>query len=93
MTETITGGYEIDDSLARVDFDKVTAWLTATYWSPGIQKPEVIRGARNSTIVAGCYLDGAQVGYLRLVSDKTRFAFSWMYTLMNLIGEKESPGA
>ncbi|MBI4827253.1 MAG: GNAT family N-acetyltransferase [Nitrospinae bacterium] len=75
MIEAIAGGYEIDDALARVDFDTVARWLTATYWSPGIQKPEVVRGARNSTIVVGAYRESAQTGYLRLVSDKTRFAF------------------
>jgi GNAT superfamily N-acetyltransferase len=66
---------EIDDSLARVDFDKVHGWLAGTYWSPGVGKEEVIQGAKNSTLVVGAYQGGAQAGYLRVISDKIRFAY------------------
>ena len=61
--------------MERVDFPTVRQWLAATYWSPGIGLEEVIRGAKYSTLVVGAYLDGAQAGYLRVVSDKTRFAY------------------
>ena len=73
--------YEFDDDLARLDYRTLHAWLSNAYWSPRIGEAEIEKGAVNSTLVAGCYLrragegHGAQVGYLRLVSDKTRFAF------------------
>ena len=71
--------YEFDDSFARLDFDLLETWLTDTYWSPRIKKAEIRKGALNSTLVMGCYLGrgagGGQVGYLRLVSDKTRFGY------------------
>lgn len=35
----------------------------------------VVRAAENSAMVVGAYLGGVQVGYLRVVSDKTTFAW------------------
>jgi GNAT superfamily N-acetyltransferase len=67
--------YEFDDSLDRLDFAVLESWLGATYWSPNIKAPEIALGARNSTLVVGCYHGSAPVGYLRLVSDKVRFAY------------------
>ncbi|HVT80024.1 MAG TPA: GNAT family N-acetyltransferase [Phycisphaerae bacterium] len=67
--------YEIDDAILRVDFPAVTAWLAASYWSPGILQARVEQGARNSTLVIGTYRDGKQVAFARVVSDTTRFAY------------------
>lgn len=67
--------YEFDDSFDRLDFDLLEKWLTETYWSPRIRKEEIRRSAENSTLVVGCYSGGLQVGYMRLVSDKTRFGY------------------
>ena len=53
----------------------MTGWLSVVYWSPGIDKDEVVHGARNSTLVVGCYDAREQVGFLRVVSDKTRFGY------------------
>ena len=66
---------EFSDDLERIDFAWVTAILAEAYWSVGIQQAEVVFGAQNSALVAGAYLDGEQVGYLRVVSDRTRFAY------------------
>ena len=68
--------YRISDDLQRIDFDKVTRWLAGTYWSPGIGRPEVEKGAKHSSLVIGAYdAQGRQVGYARVASDKTRFAY------------------
>lgn len=67
--------YQIDDSLARIDFDRVTAWLASTYWSPGISRERVEQGARHSTLVVGAYFNTQQVGFARVLSDTTRFAY------------------
>lgn len=67
--------YEFDDDLGRLDYAILESWLTESYWSPRIKAAEIEKGAVNSTLAAGCYLDGGQVGYMRLVSDKTRFGF------------------
>jgi GNAT superfamily N-acetyltransferase len=70
-------GFEIDDRLERTNFQTVHAWLSGTYWSPGISIEVVERGARNSALVVGAFLPetGEQAGFLRVVSDTTRFAW------------------
>jgi ribosomal protein S18 acetylase RimI-like enzyme len=65
----------IDASLERIDFARVHGWLSNTYWSPGVSREKVERAARNTALVIGAYRDGVQVGYLRVVSDKTTFAY------------------
>lgn len=68
-------GYEFDDALDRLDFALLESWLGASYWSPNIKAAEIETGARNSTLVVGCYDRMEQVGYMRLVSDRIRFAY------------------
>jgi GNAT superfamily N-acetyltransferase len=67
----------IRDSFENMDFDKVTLMLGSAFWSPGITKEEVMKGARFSALVAGAFLDpsGEQIGYGRVISDRTRFAY------------------
>ncbi len=60
----------------HIDFDVVSKWLEEAYWSPGITREEVILGARNSSlVVGGFHQSGKQVSYLRIISDKVRFAY------------------
>ncbi len=64
------------EGFESMDFARVTAWLAATYWSRGIVRERVERAARHSALVVGAFTpDGLQVGYARIVSDKTRFAY------------------
>jgi len=59
-----------------VDFDKVADWLKDVYWSPGISKQEVIFGTSHSSlVVSGFDPAGRQVSFLRVVSDRARFAY------------------
>jgi GNAT superfamily N-acetyltransferase len=67
--------YEIDDDRARLDFERVHGWLTTAYWSPGVSRERVEKAAQESSLVVGAYRDGVQVGYLRVVSDRTTFAW------------------
>ena len=76
MEEKLSNGYRLSDDLTRIDFEKVTGWLAATYWVPGIGREEVERAARHSSLVVGAFTDdGEPAGYARVVSDKTRFAY------------------
>ena len=72
---TIHNEYELDDAFARIDFDAVHSMLAESYWSPCITKDKVIKGATNSALCIGAYLGGNQVGYARVVSDRSRFAY------------------
>jgi GNAT superfamily N-acetyltransferase len=69
------GNYQIDDDLARVDFDRVHAWLASSYWSPGVPREKVQKAAQGSSLVVGAYLHGKQAGYMRVVSDRATFAW------------------
>ncbi len=62
-------GYE------KMDFVKVTDMLSKSYWSEGIGMDEVMKGAVNSALVVGAFIDNEQIGYARVISDKTRFAY------------------
>ena len=69
------GDYEIDDSRSRFDLPRVHRWLTSTYWSAGVTLEKVTRAHENSALIVGAYLADQQVGCLRVVSDKTTFAW------------------
>ena len=59
-----------------MDFACVHAWLTTSYWTPGITRERIEHASRNSALVLSSFAsDGAQTGFLRVVSDKTRFAY------------------
>ncbi len=67
---------EIRDGIEKMDFKKVTQMLAESFWSPGIKIDEVIKGASNSALVVGVFFNGqSQIGYARVISDKTRFAY------------------
>lgn len=68
-------GYEVDDSRARIDFAQVHGWLTTAYWSEGVSRDRVEKAAGGSSLVIGAYRGDQQVGYLRVVSDQTTFAW------------------
>ncbi|HTP27105.1 MAG TPA: GNAT family N-acetyltransferase [Anaeromyxobacteraceae bacterium] len=56
--------------------DDVHAMLSQSYWSPGITKDEIAAGIENSALAVGAYAaDGRQIGFLRVISDKVRFAY------------------
>ncbi len=74
--------YTLQDGLACIDFERVHGWLASTYWSPQVSRAKVERAARHSALTVGAYAApsaagelGEQVGYLRVVSDQTTFAW------------------
>jgi GNAT superfamily N-acetyltransferase len=67
---------EINSQEKDLRLEDVHAMLTKVYWSPGITGPEIRKGIQNSALVVGAYADSdRQVGFLRVVSDKVRFAY------------------
>ena len=66
----------IKDGFDQMDFDIVQNMLKDVSWSMGIKKEEVIQGARNSALLVGTFTnDNVQIGFSRVISDKTRFAY------------------
>lgn len=66
--------YEISTDPARLDLRAIHAFLAGTYWSPGIPLATVGRAIKNSVCV-GAYIDGQQIGFARMVTDKATFAY------------------
>lgn len=69
-------GIIIKDGIENMDFEKITQMLSNSFWSSEIKIDEVKKGAINSALVIGAFLkDEYQIGYARVISDKTRFAY------------------
>jgi GNAT superfamily N-acetyltransferase len=68
--------YEISSDPARLDVDAIHAYLTRSYWSPGIPREIVARAVANS-LCFGAYekAGGKQVGFARVVTDHATFAY------------------
>jgi len=67
--------FELSSDVSRIDWQRVHGWLSSSYWSPGISLERVKRGAENSALALGAYAGQEQIGFLRVVSDKSRFAY------------------
>jgi len=66
--------YEISCEPGRLDLDVIHAFLASAYWSPGIPREVVAQAVRNS-LCFGAYQGQAQVGFARVVTDRTTFAY------------------
>ncbi|MCQ4163834.1 GNAT family N-acetyltransferase [Tahibacter sp. P2K] len=69
------GTYRISTDPARLDLDAVHAYLSRSYWSPGIPR-ELVAAAVAQSLCFGLYDPrGAQVGFARVVTDQATFAY------------------
>lgn len=67
-------GYELTLDPERFDVAAAHAYLTRSYWSPGIDLETVERALRGSLVVAILYNE-AQVAMARVVTDRATFAY------------------
>ncbi len=68
------GEYEISTDPELLDVTVIHAFLTQSYWSPGIPRPVVERAIENS-LCFGLYRKAEQVGFARVVTDRATFAY------------------
>jgi GNAT superfamily N-acetyltransferase len=75
IQEQHCGEYVISTDRARLDLDVIHGFLTNCYWAKGIAREVVARSIENS-LCFGIY-DGAgrQVGFARVISDFTTYAY------------------
>lgn len=66
--------YDITTDTARMDVSAIHAFLSQTYWSPGIPLGVVQRAIANS-LCFGVFSGAAQVGFARVITDKATFAY------------------
>jgi GNAT superfamily N-acetyltransferase len=74
MPEHHDGEFVVSADPAVVDVDAVHAFLTTTYWSPGIPRETVARAIAGS-IPFSVLLGGRQVGFARVITDRATFAY------------------
>jgi GNAT superfamily N-acetyltransferase len=68
--------YVLKSGFNEMNFGQVTCMLNKSWWVLGIKEAEVVKGAQNSALIVGAFTrEGQQVGYARVISDKTRFAY------------------
>lgn len=68
-------GYAVTTDPDRIDLDVVWGFLRESYWSPGIERDMVTGAVANSMPFSLLGPDGAQAGFARVVTDRTRFAW------------------
>ena len=72
--EVQQGEYTLSTDRSRIDVAAVHAFLTRTYWSPGIPE-ETVRRAIAGSICFGVYHGESQVGFARVITDRATFAY------------------
>lgn len=74
QTNEIVAGYEISSDARRLNLDVIHTFLAEqSYWSKGIPRSTVQRAIENS-ICFGVYHGAEQVGFARIVTDRSTFA-------------------
>jgi GNAT superfamily N-acetyltransferase len=69
------GDFTVSDDPLRIDLDYVHAFLTESYWSPGIPRGIVERGIANSLALGVYDVSGKQCGFARVITDRATFAY------------------
>ena len=64
----------IDTDKARLDLDVIHGFLSASYWSPNVPR-EIVRRAIDNSLCFGVYIGDAQVGFARVITDLSTFAY------------------
>jgi GNAT superfamily N-acetyltransferase len=72
--EATRGEYTISTDRSRIDVPAVHAFLSTTYWSPGIPE-EVLRRGIAGSICFGIYRGREQVGFCRVITDCATYAY------------------
>jgi GNAT superfamily N-acetyltransferase len=66
--------YELSTDKERLDVQTIHAFLTQSYWAPGIPK-SIVQQAIAGSMCFGVYQGPVQVGFARVITDKATFAY------------------
>lgn len=72
--EWTQGEFRISDSRDDLDLGVIHGYLTRSYWAEGIPRETVARSLQHS-LNFGLITRGEQIGFARVVSDYTTFAY------------------
>jgi GNAT superfamily N-acetyltransferase len=73
--ELLREGYIISTDKARLDVAAIHAYLTRSYWTPGIPKTVVERAIAGALCFGLFNASGEQVGFARMITDTATFAY------------------
>ena len=77
---------EISTDIERLDFDLIHRFLSEeSYWARG-RSMEMVRKAIENSLNFGVYLDEQQIGFARVVTDRTTFA--WLADVFIVTGHR-----
>ncbi len=68
-------GHVVSNDPARLNFDIIHQALASSYWSPGISRAKVEQAARHSVAIGLYDFNCFQIGYCRVITDHTSFAY------------------
>jgi GNAT superfamily N-acetyltransferase len=66
--------YRISTDPRLLDVDAIHAFLTRSYWAPGIPR-EIVAASLRSSLCFGLFDGPAQIGFARVISDLATFAY------------------
>jgi GNAT superfamily N-acetyltransferase len=72
--ELTRGEYVVSTDRSRIDVAAVHAFLSRSYWSPGIPE-DVVRRGITGAICFGLYHGREQVGFARVITDRATYAY------------------
>jgi GNAT superfamily N-acetyltransferase len=72
--EWIYRSYKVTDDRSAVDLDVVHSLLATSYWASGRPK-EIVEKAVENSLCFSVLLEGKQVGFARVVTDRAVFAW------------------
>ncbi len=65
---------EISFDASRIDFDRTSEVIKASYWGDD-RTDEINRRAFDNSFCVGAYVEGEQVGFARVITDYACFAY------------------
>ncbi len=72
--EVKDGDFIVSNNPEKLDIEVIYGYLTKSYWSPGIDRNTVERALKNS-LGFGLYHLKEQIGFARVITDFTTFAY------------------
>ena len=67
-------GYEISSDKNLMDIDAIHAYLSRSYWAENIPY-DIVKKALENSLCFGVFYNSSQVGFARLITDFTTFAY------------------
>lgn len=75
MNNKLTPGFRITNNIDEFDLYAVFSFLKSSYWAKGITFERLSKAVENSLCFGVISPHGTQVGFARVISDKSTFAY------------------